>query len=215
MMKLNFSMHFKDRQHAGQQLASALKKYKGRDVVVYALPRGGVIVGIEVAKELNAPFDLLIPRKIGHPYDPEYAIAAVSESGEVVKKDEELRHIDKQWFENEVARELGEIKRRRQLYLGGRKPLDPEGKTAIIVDDGLATGLTMKAAILQLRKQKTKTVIVAVPVAPADTAREIGKLLDELVVLHVPAGFASVGSYYQDFPQVSDEEVISAIKSLE
>lgn len=204
-------MHFKDRQHAGQQLASALKKYQDCGVVVYALPRGGVVVGVEIAKYLKAPLDLLIPRKIGHPYNPEYAIAAVAESGEVVKKEEELRHIDQEWFENEVTKQLGEIKRRRKLYLGGKKPLDPKGKTAIIVDDGLATGLTMKAAIHEIRRQNGKSIIAAVPVAPADTVKEIGNLVDELVVLHVPAGFAAISAYYQDFPQISDEEVTQII----
>ncbi|OGE77807.1 MAG: phosphoribosyl transferase [Candidatus Doudnabacteria bacterium RIFCSPHIGHO2_01_FULL_46_14] len=208
-------MHFKDRQHAAKQLFPALEKYKGRDVVVYALPRGGVMLGVEIARHLGAAFDLLIPRKIGHPYDPEYAIAAVSESGEVIKNEEEHKHIDQQWFAKEMEKELVEIKRRRQLYLDGRKSVDPKGKIAIIVDDGLATGLTMKVAIKQLRNQKIKSIIVAVPVAPADTAREIGDLADELIALHVPSGFAAISAYYRDFPQVSDEEVISLIKSLE
>jgi|SRR3989338_9021139 len=206
-------MHFKDRQHAAEQLAVSLRKYAGKDTVVYALPRGGAVLGAYLAKKLGLPFDLILTRKIGHPYNPEYAIAAVAENGEIEKNEEELRHIDQQWFKQEVSRELAEIKRRRNLYLGDRKSVDPKGKTAIVVDDGLATGLTMKAAIMDLRAQKAKTVIAAVPVAPSDTAREIARLVDEIVILHIPAGFAAIGLYYQDFPQVTDEEVVELVKS--
>ena len=206
-------MNFKNRQQAGQQLAIALQKYKSQDTVVYALPRGGVVTGAEVAKHLGARLDLIIPRKIGHPYNSEYAIAAVAENGEVVKNEDELRHIDQQWLAREVEEQLQEIKRRRRLYLGNRAAIDPKGKTAILVDDGLATGLTMKAAVGQLRRQKAKTIIVAVPVAPADTVKDIGNLADELVTLYIPTGFGAIGAYYRDFDQISDEEVVELIKN--
>lgn len=205
-------MHFKDRQDAGKQLAHALRSYKDKDAVIFALPRGGVVIGGEIAKFLNAPLDLIIPRKIGHPDNPEYAIAAVGESGDVVQSGDSFGHIDQEWFKKEVNNQLEEIKRRRKLYLGKKLPLDLKGKIAIIVDDGLATGLTMKVAIKELRRRKPKEVVVAVPVAPADTVKEIGKLVDDVVVLYVPSGFfGAIGSYYQDFDQVSDEEVIALL----
>ncbi len=208
-------MHFKDRQHAGQQLAHALKNYKGKDVVVYALPRGGVVLGAEVAKKLKAPLDLLIPRKVGHPYNPEYAIAAVAESGDMIRNEEEVTHVDPQWFKQAAAKERTEAQRRRQLYLGGKKPVKATGKIGIIIDDGLATGLTMKVAIKELRHQKPKQIVVAVPVAAEETASELSTLADEVVVLYVPVGFfGAIGSYYQNFDQVSDAEVIALIKSL-
>jgi len=208
-------MHFKDRRQAGKQLANALSAYKGQDVVVYALPRGGVVTGVEIAKYLHAPFDLLIPRKIGHPYNPEYAIAAVAENGDTVRNEEELAHVDPQWFKKAAAEQRAEAGRRRKLYLGDKKPAAASGKICIIVDDGLATGLTMKTAIKELRRHNPKEIVVAVPVAPADTVKEISKLADDVAALYVPGGFfGAIGSYYQDFDQVSDEEVIALINSL-
>lgn len=197
-------------------MAYSLRNYRGKGAVVYALPRGGVILGVEAAKKLKARFDLLIPRKIGHPYSPEYAIAAVTENGEMEANRDELAHIDPKWFKREVAKERKEAQRRRQLYWRGRKPVKAAGKTAIIIDDGLATGLTMKAAIRQLRKQNPKMLVVAVPVAPEETVAEISKLADEVIALYVPAGFfGAIGSYYQNFDQVTDEEVVSLLKSLQ
>lgn len=194
-------------------LATALKVYKGKDVIVYALPRGGVVLGLEVAKHLGAPLDLLVPRKIGHPYNSEYAIAAVAENGSMVKNEEETAHVNLEWFSQVVVEELLEAKRRRKLYLQGQQSLKPTGKISIVVDDGLATGLTMKAAILGLRQQAPKLIIVAVPVAPAETAKELNKYADEVITLHLPAGyFGGVGSYYKDFKQVSDDEVTALMK---
>jgi predicted phosphoribosyltransferase len=208
-------MHFKDRKHAGRQLANALKAYRRKDVVVYALPRGGVVLGIEVAKHLGAKFGLLIPRKIGHPNNPEYAVAVVGESGEVAVNPLEKGVEKEPWFEAAVKRELAEARRRREVYLSGQMPPKATGKICIIVDDGLATGLTMQAAVKDLKKQKPKKIIVAVPVAPAEAVKNIGELVDEAVVLYVPAGFfSSVGAFYQDFDQVTDEEVVSLIRSL-
>ncbi len=209
----NNYMHFKDRQHAGEQLAHVLKKYKDKNSAVYALPRGGVVVGAMVAKTLQAPLNLLIVRKIGHPYNPEYAIAAVFEHGDIVSNEEELSHVDPVWFKKAVAVERAEATRRRKLYLKNKKPIPAKDKVCIIVDDGLATGLTMKVAIQELRRQKPKSIIVAVPVAPAEVVTELAKLVDDIVVLYVPTGlFAVVGSYYQDFDQVTDEQVITFMK---
>lgn len=208
-------MHFKDRQDAAKQLAHALKKYAGKDVIVYALPRGGVVLSVEVAKTLSAKLDLLIPRKIGHPYNPEYAIAAVTEHGSITASEHEISHVDPAWLARAVTLARQEAKRRRMLYLKNRKPITTNGKTAIIVDDGLATGLTMKAAIQELKRQKPKRIVVAVPVAPTSTVAELAQLVDDMIVLYVPAGFLdAIGSYYQNFDQVSDEMVIGLINSL-
>lgn len=208
-------MQFRDRQDAGQQLADALRAYKGKDVVVYAVPRGGVPVAVTVARALGAPLDVVLPRKIGHPYNPEYAFAAVSEHGDVVAGEGELLHVDAGWFEKELAAAQTEAKRRRELYAAGLTPVSPRNKTCIIVDDGLATGLTMKAAVKELRHEKPKQIIVAVPVAPPETIRELSDLADHVVALYTPSGyFDAVGSYYRDFTQVSDQEVVALMKSL-
>lgn len=206
-------MHFKDRQDAGNQLASALRKYQGRGVVVYALPRGGVVLGVLVARALKAPLDLLITRKVGHPYNSEYAIAAVSEHDNAVSSEEELSHIDPVWLQKAVTVERAEAKRRRRLYLKTQKPILATGKVCIIVDDGLATGLTVETAIKELRRQKPKSVIIAVPVAPAEIVAELTKLVDDVVVLYIPAGlFTAIGSYYKNFDQVTDEQVTTLMK---
>ncbi len=211
------SMHFKDRQDAGRRLADALRSYKGqKNLVVYAIPRGGVILGAIVAKFLDAGLDLLIPRKIGHPDNPEYAIAAVGESGDMVRDEQEFSYVDQKWFRHAVAEQRAEARRRRKLYLGNRKPVSASGQICIIVDDGLATGLTMKAAIKQVRCSQPQEIVVAVPVAPADTIKELTQVADEVVALYVPAGlFGAVGSYYQNFDQVSDEEVVAIMKGME
>lgn len=213
-------MVFKNREEAGKKLAEKLEKYKqsfsankGKDVVIYALPRGGVVLGVEIAKKLQAPLDLLIIRKIGHPFNPEYALCATSENAHMVCNEEELAGVDKEWFQNEAAKERQEAKRRREVYLARRKLIPAKGKTAIIVDDGVATGLTIFAAILEIKHQETKKVVVAVPVAPPETADQIKSKVDEFVALEVPEVFlGAIGSYYEYFPQVTDEEVIRLMK---
>lgn len=202
-------MPFADRNEAGLLLATSLEEYKGKPAVVFALPRGGVSLGKIVAQHLQAPLDLLIPRKIGHPENPEYAIASVSEKGSVIKNEFEVSRIDPAWFEHEVEQQRGEATRRRARYLAGRTPADVKSKIAIIVDDGIATGLTMKAAIDEARAKEPATIVLAVPVAPRDTIRELEKLVDRVVVLKRPLQFqGSIGFYYTTFNQVSDEEVI-------
>lgn len=208
-------MYFLDRGDAGKKLAEKLKKYQGEDVVVYALPRGGVVIGVEVAKKLHAPLDLVIVRKIGHPANPEYALCAVAENAHMVCNEEELSGIDQEWLKNEVQKERQEAKRRREVYLKGRRPIPAKGKIAIIVDDGVATGLTMFTAILEIKHQGTKKVVAAVPVAPPETADQIKSKVDEFVALEIPKVFlGAVGSYYRSFPQVTDEEVIKLIKEV-
>jgi len=205
---------FRDRVDAGRQLAEALRHYKDLDVVVYALPRGGVVLGAEVARYLEAPLDLIVVRKIGHPSQPEYAIGAVAEDGFVVANPDETISLVKSWFEHATAAELKEAQRRRALFLEGRPPVEVKGKTAIIIDDGLATGLTMLAAIHEIHKRGPRKVVVAVPVAAADTVGRLKREVDELVALCVPKGwFGAIGAFYESFTQVSDDEVISLMKS--
>ncbi|MBI5123302.1 ribose-phosphate diphosphokinase [Candidatus Roizmanbacteria bacterium] len=210
-------MQFKDRIEAGQQLAQALKTYQGQDVVVYALPRGGVVIALEIAKFLNAPLDLIIVRKIGHPSQPEYALAAVSDN-DMIGNQEELKSIDEKWLKEEVEKERLEIKRRRNNYLHDRKEISTEGKIAIIVDDGVATGLTMRAGIRELKNRHPQKIIVAVPVVPQSTAQILQKEAGALVTLDTPRDeefLGAVGSYYEDFPQIKDEEVIAILKSYD
>jgi len=205
-------LYFQDRFDAGKRLAQLLSQYKNNsEVVIYALPRGGVEVAAEIAKFLNAPLDLVFAHKIGHPYQPEYAIAALSESGQLVGSANELENVDEVWLETEKANQIEEMKRRRQVYLRNRNEISPEGKIAIIVDDGIATGLTLKAGIMDLKNRHPKKMVVAVPVAPKSTAELIRKMVDEFVAIEVPDDYAflgSVGSYYHQFNQVEDSEVI-------
>lgn len=205
---------FQDRQEAGQKLAGALDKYRGEEgAVVYALPRGGVPLGAEIARELDAPLDLIITRKIGHRLNPEYAICAVAEQGEPICNESELASADKQWFQDALKQERLEAKRRREVYLQGRKSVPATGKTAIIVDDGIATGLTMRAAIAEARHQNPKQVVVAVPVVPPDTAEVLKREADELAALEIPAVYlGAVGAYYDKFDQTEDSEVINLLR---
>ena len=207
-----FPAIFSDRPEAGRKLAEALAPYRGQDVVVYALPRGGVIVAAEVARFLAAPLDLVITRKIGHPLSPEYAIAAVGEDGNVFSNQEETESVDKQWFAAEVLAQQQEARRRHKLYMGERKPESAAHKTAIIVDDGLATGLSMFAAVEDIRQRGPRRVVVAIPVAPPETIRKLRLVVDDVVVLYAPQDFRSIGSHYSSFDQVTDAEVVQALQ---
>lgn len=204
-------MAFRDRQQAGEALARALEDFRGAPVVVYALPRGGVVLGKIVADTLEASLDLLIPRKIGAPGNEEYAIAAVTETGDVVKGAQADR-FDATWFAQAVEEQRQEARRRRERYLAGRPSVEVEGKTAIIVDDGMATGLTMKAAVAEVKARKPTAIVVAVPVAPRETIEELEHLVDRVVVLERPPIFmGSIGSYYDPFDQVTDDEVVAML----
>lgn len=207
-------MIFIDRQDAGLKLAKALEKYKGEDSIVFALPRGGVILGYEIAKKLGAPLDLIITKKIGHPMNPEYAIGAIAEDGPSLYNSNEVDNMSPKWLEEEEKSIQQEIKRRREKYLGERKLYLVEGKTAIIVDDGVATGLTLMAAIKEIKKRNPKKLIVASPVTPYDTAQKLKEMVDELVSLDIDSFYlGSVGAYYEQFEQVEEEEVIKLLKS--
>ncbi len=205
-------MHFADRQEAGKLLAAALLPYRGDDVVIYALPRGGVVLGAEVARALQAPMDLVISRKIGHPFNPEYAICAITETGQAICNEEERAGIDAVWFQHAEEETRAEAKRRRERYLGSRTRMSADGKTAILIDDGIATGLTMFAAIADIKAMHPRRIIVAVPVIPRETAGNLERQADAVVALDIPTFFlGAVGAYYTDFPQVSDEEVIALL----
>lgn len=208
-------MRFRDRTDAGIRLANALAKDQGEDLIIYALPRGGVPLGVEIAKRLNAPLDLLITKKIGHPRNPEYAIGAITEDGDPVCNQEEVEWVDRQWLEEETARMRLEIKRRREKYFGDIVQHPIEGKTVIIVDDGIATGYTMFASINEIKKRKPGKIVVAIPVTPEDIANKLRAIVDDLVSVQIdPFYLGAVGAYYDDFSQVEDEEVIALLKSV-
>lgn len=207
---------FRDRDEAGRALADRLLQMRlAPPIVVLALPRGGVPIGAVIARTLGAPLDLLLVRKIGLPWQPELALAAVvgGERPEVVI-DEELASqcdVDSGYIEAQTQVALGEIDRRRQLYLKGRAPVPVEGRTAIVVDDGIATGTTVRAALKALRRAQAARVILAVPVAPADTIVALRSEVDDIVCLSQPYPFRSVGEHYADFHQVEDDEVLAAL----
>lgn len=206
---------FSDRRDAGRKLAGLLRTYASEKPLVLALPRGGVPVAFEVAKALGAPLDLLIVRKIGAPSNPEYGIGAVIDGAEpqVVLNEEAMRMLrpPHAYVEAETRRQLAEIERRRIAYVGGREPLSPHGKTVIVVDDGVATGATVRAALRGLKKVGAAKIILAVPVAPRDVLESLRAEADEIVCLDAPDDFPSVGYYYADFTQTEDDEVISLL----
>ncbi len=208
-------MRFRDRRHAGRELAERLAKEVEGPAVVLALPRGGVPVGLEIAKALGAPLDLVMVRKIGAPGQPELALAAIAngEHPELVVNHDVMRMTgaDENWLEGQKARELEEISRRRQRYLGERARPSIEGRTAIVVDDGIATGATMLAALRAVRRARPRELVLAVPVAPPDTIARLRPEADRILCLHTPGDFMAVGQFYDDFTQTSDEEVIAAL----
>lgn len=204
----------KDRTDAGVRLADALQKFQGEEVIIFALPRGGVVIGAEIAKRLKAPLDLVITKKIGHPLNPEYAICALAEEGEPICNESELKRIDPSWFQDELQKARNEITRRRRDYFGTPEQQMIQGKTAILVDDGIATGFTMMAAIQEIRRREPRQVIVAIPVAPYDSVQALKALADEVVSLYVDYAFlGAVGAYYEDFRQVEDAEVIALLQA--
>lgn len=199
---------FKDRAEAGHALARVLGAMNVGEIVVYGLPRGGVVPAKIIADTLRAPLDLVIPRKIGHPDYPEYAIGAITEDGEMVLNQQEVQALSPEWLSSEKDRQITEAKRRRETYLKNRAPVPVEGKTAILVDDGIATGHTMEAAILSVRKRRPARVIVAIPVATERVCRYFEQLADDVVVIEAPITMHAVGEWYETFDQVSDEEVV-------
>jgi putative phosphoribosyl transferase len=207
---------FKDRTDAGRQLAKALVGYKDQQPVVLALPRGGVPVAAEVAATLQAPLDLILVRKVGVPFQPELAMGAVVDGGSplIVRNDDVIREagIDEQEFKAVCNVELAEIERRRQRYLGGRARLNVGGRTAIVVDDGVATGATTRAALRATRMRNPKKLVLAVPVAPTDAVAELRSEADDVICLEDHELFGAIGFYYANFRQVLDDEVVGLLK---
>ena len=203
-------MYFRDRADAGRKLAARLMQYAGRqDVIVLALPRGGVPVGFEVAQALGAPLDVFLVRKLGVPGHEELAMGAVASGGLRVLNHGVITtlHVPDQVVDRVAAAELNELHRREQDYRGERLAPDVRGKTVILVDDGLATGSSMRAAAAALRQQTPLRLIVAVPVAAAETCDALAEEVDEIICAITPEPFFAVGLWYQDFSQTSDEEV--------
>jgi predicted phosphoribosyltransferase len=199
---------FRDRREAGQVLAGQLERYRGRPgLLVLALPRGGVAVGFEVAQALQAPLDVFVVRKLGYPGYEEYAMGAIASGGVQVMNQMPGMAVSPQALAEVVAREQAELARRERLYRGDRPPIDLRDRTVIVVDDGLATGSTMRAAVQAIRQQHPARLVVAVPVGAPQTCRALSAEADEVVCAAMPEPFQAVGLWYRDFPQASDEEV--------
>lgn len=204
-------MFFKNRKDAGNQLAEKLNKFKNdKDAVIFGLPRGGVVVACEIAEKLDLPLDIIVPRKISAPMDPEFAIGAITETGENILNEEiiGMYGISKSYIEKKSKEERGEAVRRLNVYRGGKKPIDVVGKTAILVDDGIATGFTMLAAIKTAKEKGAKKIVVAVPVIAKDSLENINKEVDKVIYISTPEPFGAIGMFYKNFKQTSDEEVV-------
>jgi predicted phosphoribosyltransferase len=206
---------FQDRQDAAQTLAAKLKAKKLHDPLVLAIPRGGVVTGAVLARELGAELDIVLSRKLRAPYQPEFAIGAVSEDGRVYLNPHVATELgpDDPYLEEERLHQLAEIARRRKLFRAVRPQAAVEGRSVIVTDDGIATGSTMMAALQIARTQKPRELIVAVPVAAPDSLDEIGRWCDEVIGLAAPRRFWAIGQFYDDFRQVEDEEVVAILRA--
>ena len=204
-------MTYADRSDAGRRLAGKLAHLKDRQPVILALPRGGVAVGFEIARALEAPLDIVLVRKIGVPWQPELALGAVTDgASREIFIDRDLAdslEIPDSYIEEETARQLEEIERRRRSYCEGRPALEIAGRTAIVVDDGIATGATMRVALQAVRRRGPARLVLAVPVAPPATLAALAKEADEAVCLEAPSRLGAIGYFYRDFHQMSDTEV--------
>jgi putative phosphoribosyl transferase len=208
-------MSFHNRSEAGRRLAARLLKFKGEDVVLFALPRGGVPVAAEIAPALNAPLDLVLVRKIGVPVQPELAMGAVADGGTpvTVRNDDviAMARVSDEEFEAVRQQELLEIERRRRRYLGGRPRPEVAGRIAILVDDGVATGATTRAALRAVRARRPMKLVLAVPVAPTDALPSLEAEADEVICLEAHVDFGAIGYFYRDFRQIEDEQVIAIL----
>jgi putative phosphoribosyl transferase len=203
-------MKFNDRYDAAMQLILHLEKYKNDKGVVFAVPRGGVPIGYYIAKHYNFPLELLMTKKIGHPWSEELAIGAVSLEGQVV---DTHQYIPGPYVQNEVKRIRESLRERYKKFMGdNHQPVDVKNKTVIIVDDGIATGNTMLAAVELLRKKQPEKIVVSVPVAPPETVEKMRQHVDDFICLYSPEEFFGVGQFYKDFSEVSDDEVIELLK---
>lgn len=206
---------FRDRVDGGKQLAEKLLIYKNHpDAIVLGLPRGGVITAYEVAKALELPLDIVVPRKIGAPFNPELAVGAITQEGEVVWNDSLMKslHLKPADLTDIIAAEKKESARRLQTYRGGRPPLDLKDKIVILIDDGIATGATMRASIASVRARGCAKIVVATPLAPIDPLSKIEQEADEFVCVLMPKIFMGISAFYDEFGQTSDEEVIAIMQ---
>jgi putative phosphoribosyl transferase len=213
-MKIFGGPPFKDRRDAGRKLAGRLVRYRDGPTVVFALPRGGVPVGYEISRALGAPLDVLVSRKLGAPGQPEFGIGAVAPGGVRVLNEYAVRQlgIPEDYLESVTALEIAEVERRLRYFRGGRPEPDVEGRTAILVDDGLATGVTARAAVEALRRRRPARIVLAAPVCAAQTAELFGPEVDELVCLEAPPDLGAIGFWYRDFEQTPDEEVVELLE---
>ena len=209
-----FERRFENREEAGKKLAKKLLEYRGKATIIFAIPRGGVVTAYEIAKVLDAPLDIIIPRKIGAPGNQELAIGAVTEDGTTILNTHliTILGISDAYIESEKIKQIEEIKRRVKTYRGEYLPTNIEGKTVILVDDGIATGATVRAAIHSLLKGKPSSIIVAIPVGPPDTIKELKQEVDKLICLVSYDPFYAIGQFYVDFSQVPDRDVIALLK---
>lgn len=210
------AIFFRDREDAGQRLAKELARFKDQRPAVLALPRGGVPVGFEVARALAAPLDVILVRKLGSPISPELAIGAIAEGVDVEPViDEQIvaeLEVERTYVEAEIARQKREIARRQQLYAAARPALDIREMTAIVVDDGIATGATMKAAVRAARRRQPRKLVLAVPVAPEEAIDCLRREVDEVTCLSMPEDFGAVGLFYSDFSPIEDDVVVNLLK---
>lgn len=204
---------FVDRIDAGNRLASVLKDFSGKKGIVLAIPRGGVVVGSVIAKSLNLPLDVIIPRKIGAPYNPELAIGAVAEDGTAILDNHLIKYlgVDLEYVKEETEGQKKEIERRLKLYRQDISYPILKGLDVIVVDDGIATGSTMKAALASVKNRGAASITVAVPIGPTSTIEELNKIADRVVCLYTPEYFQAIGQFYKDFSQTTDEEVIKLL----
>lgn len=209
-------MIFRDRLEAGERLAELLSDYRGERVAVIAIPRGGVEVGYVLASRFEAPMEVTVPRKIGAPMDPELAVGAIAEDGTIYVEEEVLRllGVSLDWVRSEGERELQEVRRRLEVYRGGRPLPRLSDYAVILVDDGVATGATMIATARFLRKLEPKKLIIAVPVAPPETLPKLEKEADEVRCVETPSPFFAIGQFYHDFTQLSDQQVIDYLSRV-
>lgn len=205
---------FRDRLEAGERLAAALEGYRSRkDAVVLAVPRGGLPIGAVVAETLNLPLDVMLTKKIGHPENPEVAVGAVALSGEVIGPLAYEFGVPESYLREKIRLIRAELKRRHALYSGGAEPVSVAGKTVILVDDGAATGMTLRVAAAALKNAGVARVVIAVPVAPPDAVAVLRPRADEVVCLETPDDFRAVGQFYADFSEVDDEQAAGLLRS--
>lgn len=208
-------MKFENRKDAGIRLAEALEKFKSEEPIVFALSKGGAILGAEIAGKMDAPLDMIFVKKIGHPENSEFTICAMADDGPPVCTPDEVQKVSSKWLDKEIEKGRREIRKRREKYFGAITSLNVEGKTVIIVDDGIATGLSVRAGILEMKERKVKKLIIAIPVVPAPTAEILKAMVDELVSLMIdPHYLGTVGLYYDYFDQVDDEKIVALMRSV-